>query len=577
MNLANMADVGLLVPELILVGMALLLILSAKRIQKASTAATGTVLAAVVAALVSGWLLSERTITWNNLSVPAHTMLKLKYDATVIDPEKATTDYTPLLVVATDDTNLSLVRVVSDSRPQVGDEVTFMVTVTNRSQNAATGIQILDLLSGCRDIKNISNEGRSDRLGFGGMITVDGYSQFFKVLVALALAFCALLSVNHIEAEHVRPAEFHALLLLAATGMMIAASAMDLLTLYVALELTTLCSYILVGITVDKPLSNEAAIKYLLLGSFASALLLYGIALLYGVTGTTNFEDISLALSAGEHGSSMILVAAMVLLSAGLAFKIAAFPFHAWAPDAYQGACAPVSAFLATASKVAGLAAVGRVGLIAFASETQALSVVLAGLAAGSILVGTIILMAQTDMKRLLAYSSIAHAGYALLGFVSGSADGASATMTYAFLYVFMTLGAFGIVIAIGDRGERLNGYQGLATQRPRTAAVMLLFLLSLTGIPPTAGFVAKFVVIQSLINTGSFALLLLAILAVVCSVISAFVYLRVAVVMYMKEPEEPEPSECPLAVSVVVAVAALITVLGGIFPGMLTVWAVAP
>ena len=273
----------------------------------------------------------------------------------------------------------------------------------------------------------------------------------------------------------------------------------------------------------------------------------------------------------------MILVAAMVLLSAGLAFKIAAFPFHAWAPDAYQGACAPVAAFLATASKVAGLAAVGRVGLIAFASETQAFSVVLAGLAAGSILVGTIILMAQTDMKRLLAYSSIAHAGYALLGFVSGSADGASATMTYSFLYVFMTLGAFGIVIALGDRGERLNGYQGLATQRPRTAAVMLLFLLSLTGIPPTAGFVAKFVVIQSLINTGSFALLLLAILAVVCSVISAFVYLRVAVVMYMKEPEEPEPSECPLAVSVVVAVAALITVLGGIFPSILTVWAVAP
>jgi NADH-quinone oxidoreductase subunit N len=474
MNGTNFTDLALLLPELILVGMALALILSAHRIRTAPLATAGTVLAAVAAAFVSYWLVSA-------------------------DP----------------------------------------------------------------------------KIGFGGMITLDGYSQFFKVLIASALAVTALLSERQIRAERIRPAEYHALLLLAATGMMFAASASDLLTLYLSLELTTICSYILVGITVEKPKSNEAAIKYFLLGSFASALLLYGIALVYGVTGTTDFAAINSAISDNGLGNNKILLVAIGLLAAGLAFKIAAFPFHAWAPDAYQGASAPVAAFLATASKVAGVAAVGRVCLITFGSEAHVLSVVLAGFAALSIIVGSIIALSQTNMKRLLAYSSIAHAGYALLGFVaatsqSGTSGGAAATMTYVFLYVFMTLGAFGIVTALGQRGENLSGYEGLATQRPAIAALMLLFLLSLTGIPPTAGFVAKFVVILSVLRTGHIAL---AVLAVVCSVISAFVYLRVAVLMYMKEPSEPVPSRCPWAVSVALAVAALVTVIGGIFPGSLMSW----
>jgi NADH-quinone oxidoreductase subunit N len=230
------------------------------------------------------------------------------------------------------------------------------------------------------------------------------------------------------------------------------------------------------------------------------------------------------------------------------------------------------------------LAALGRVALVALSSEAVVFSAFLAGLAALSIIVGSIVALAQTDIKRLLAYSSISHAGYALLGLVSGTAAGASATMTYAFLYVFMTLGAFGVVIALGERGERLDGYQGLASQRPVIAGLMLLFLLSLTGIPPTAGFVAKFVVIQSVVSTGlqdgqinnGFALGL-AVLAVVCSVISAFVYLRVALLMYVKEPQEPAPSRLPLAVCAAIAVAALVTIIGGIFPGRLTMWAVSP
>ena len=474
----NVKDLALILPELMLVGTALVLILASRRIQKSNVAAIGTVLAALAAALAAG------AMGWN--------------------------------------------------------------------------------LSG--DAKT----------GFDGMIIVDGYSQFFKVLIAAALALVTLLSVRRIDAEHVRPAEYHALLLLASTGMMFVASSVDLLTLYLGLELTTLCSYILVGITVDKPTSNEAAIKYFLLGSFGSAVLLYGIALIYGVTGETGFEAISSALTAGNLTGHPILVAAIGLLVAGLAFKIAAAPFHAWAPDAYQGASAPVAAFLAAASKAAGLAALGRVCLVAFDSEPEksVLSAVLMGLAALSIGVGSIGAMAQTDMKRLLAYSSIAHAGYALLGVISMTPDGASATMTYAFLYVFMTLGAFGVVIALGQRGEKLDGFQGLAAQRPATAAIMLLFLLSLTGIPPTAGFVAKFVVILSVVRSGQIAL---AVLAVLCSVVTAFVYLRVVVLMYMKEPQEPAPSRFPLAVSAALAVAALVTLFGGIFPEILAPWAVSP
>ena len=468
---ATLADLALLVPELILVGMALALILTARRIQKTPVAAVGTVLAALAAAVAAGWTLSGGAQT-----------------------------------------------------------------------------------------------------GFSGMITVDGYSQFFKVLIAATLALAALLAVRSLDREGIPQAEYHALLLLASTGMMLAVSALDLLTLYLGLELMTLCSYILVGIRVERPASNEAAIKYFLLASFASALLLYGISLTYGVTGATGFAGIASAL-AGQ-GSSPLLLVAIGLVTVGIAFKIAVVPLHAWAPDAYQGASAPVAAFLAAGSKAAGLAALGRVGLIAFGSQAEVLSAVLMGLAALSILVGSVVALSQTDMKRLLAYSSIAHAGYALLGLIAVTSEGVSATMTYAFFYVFMTLGAFGVVIALGERGENLDGYQGLAAQRPGTAALMLLFLLSLTGIPPTAGFVAKFVVILSAVRAGHMAL---AVLAVACSVVSAFIYMRVAVFMYMRAPKDPAPARFPMAVSAALGVAALVTLIGGISPGGVTLWAVSP
>src|SRR6266705_4947652 len=437
---AIMSDLALLIPELILVGMALALILVARRIQRTPVAVVGTVLAAMAAALASGWVLSLGSKT-----------------------------------------------------------------------------------------------------GFGGMIILDGYSQFFKVLIAATLALAALLSVRSLDG--IPRGEYHALLLLAANGMMLAVSARDLLPLYLGLELMTLCSYILVGIRVDKPTSNEAAIKYFLLGSFASALLIYGISLTYGVTGTTDFAAVAAALSGHRPGSNLLLLVAIGLVASGLAFKIAAVPFHSWAPDAYQGASAPVAAFLAAGSKAAGLAALGRVCLVAFAPEQRVWSGILVGLAALSLVVGSLLAVSQSNMKRLLAYSSIAHAGYALLGLIPGTPSGASATMTYAFVYAFMTLGAFGVVIGLGERGEDLAGYHGLAATAPGTAALMFLFLLSLTGIPPTAGFTAKFAVILSAVRAGYTGL---AVLAVLCSVVSAFFYLRVAVLMYMTEPQGTAPGRLP-------------------------------
>ena len=417
----------------------------------------------------------------------------------------------------------------------------------------------------------LSSDG--EQAGFGGTITGDGYALFFKALFAVNLALVALLSVRHLETEQVRPAEYYSLLLLASTGMMLTASATEFLILYLGLELMSLCSYVLVGITRDKTESNEAAMKYFLLGSFASVLLLYGISLVYGVTGATDFATVASAVSARGAEQSTLLRIAVAFIVSGLAFKIAAVPFHAWAPDAYQGASTPVAGFLAAGSKAAGLAALGRVCMVAFASEQRLWSEIMIVLAVLSMAIGSLLALAQTNMKRMLAYSAVAHAGYALLGFLSGTADGASATMTYALVYAFMTLGAFGVVVGLGERGEDLDGFRGLVASSPWTAWLMFLFLLSLTGIPPTAGFAAKFGVILSAVRSGH---IFLAVLAVLCSVVSALFYLRVAVLMFMTDTRESAPGRFPAPVLAAVMLAAFVTLAGGIFPGVFAVWSSA-
>ena len=438
-----------------------------------------------------------------------------------------------------------------------------------RGTRVALGVTIAAALAaGYSAWSSLSSEAVS---GFSGMITQDGYSQFFEVLVAAALALGALLSTKDEPDEESTPSEYFVLMLLAATGMMLAVSATDLMSLYLGLELTTLCSYVLVGLRVEKPDANEAAIKYFLMGSFASAILLFGISLTYGMTSTTAYAGITEAFTA-QTGDPLLLVA-VGLVFAGLAFKVSAVPFHSWAPDAYQGAPSPVAAFMASGPKAAGLAVIGRISIQAFESQDEMMGLILISIAALSIIVGSVLALSQTNMLRLLAYSSIAHAGYALMGLCGGTAEGVASTMTYAFFYVFMTIGSFGMVVALGERGEKLEGYRGLSAQRPGMAALMLLFLLALTGIPLTAGFTAKFVVILSAVQAGEVGL---AILAVVCSVISAFVYMRVAVLMYMSDAEDDTlPASPPVMVKATLAVAALVTLIGGVLPGVLTDWAV--
>lgn len=451
-----------------------------------------------------------------------------------------------------------------------------LIVVARRVERALPAAIFVVLAAAASGVAGLvfSAQGDVATSGFAGTISMDGYTHFFKMLFAATLALAALLSVNHLDAERIRPAEFYSLLLLSSTGMMLAASATDLLIVYLGLELMTLCSYVMVGITRERSASNEAAIKYFLLASFASALFLYGISLTYGVTGATDYEGIAAAVLQRGQTQDPLLLAAVVLVGIGLAFKIAVVPFHAWAPDAYQGASTPISAFLAASSKAAGLAALGRVGLIAFAPQQPVWSEILVWLAGLSMAGGSLLAFSQTNMKRMLAYSSIAHAGYALLGLVSVTPDGVTATMTYASAYAFMTLGAFGVVIGLGSRGEEIANFRGLATTAPGTAAVMLLFLLSLTGIPPTAGFAAKFGVILNVVSSGH---MLLAVLAVLCSVVSAFFYLRVAVLMYMNEPQGAAPARLPAVVSAALAVAAFMTIVGGMFPEAFAAWTIPP
>jgi NADH-quinone oxidoreductase subunit N len=339
---------------------------------------------------------------------------------------------------------------------------------------------------------------------FGDMFVMDGYSNFFKLIFYINLILTICISLKYIRVEKASFGEYYTLLLLATSGMMIMASAMDIMVLYLGLELMSLSTYILVGVMRNNLKSNEAAIKYFLLGGFSSAFLIYGASLIYGLTGTTNIAGI--AAFVGEHGLSgnKILLLSMVLFVVALGFKIAAVPFHMWAPDVYEGAPTSITSFMSVGPKAAGFAAIGRVFLIAFGSVKIEWSMVLIPLAVLSMGIGNILALSQTNIKRMLAYSSIAHAGYALLGIIAGTNEGLSSMMNYLFIYAFMNIGAFAVVIMLrseGFIGEDISDYEGLAKSHPLASALMLVFMFSLTGIPPTAGFIGKFYIFMEAIH----------------------------------------------------------------------------
>jgi NADH-quinone oxidoreductase subunit N len=406
----------------------------------------------------------------------------------------------------------------------------------------------------------------TDGRAFRDMIVLDQHALFFHIVILYAAALVILLSMDYLRRAGVETGEYYALVLFSTSGMLLLASANDLIVVFLGVELMSLSLYVLAGLFRRDLESTEASMKYFLLGAFASAFLLYGIALVYGTTGATNFDKIAAAVTGRAHEPLMLV--GLGLLLVGFGFKISAVPFHMWAPDVYQGAPTSVTVLIATGSKAAIFAVMIRLIVSAFRSFQPDWALLLWILAALTMTVGNVVALAQSNLKRMLAYSSIAHVGYMLVGLVAGGVPGAASVLFYVLAYAFTTIGTFG-VITLCERGGReaveVGDYAGLGRRSPVLALVLTLFLLSLVGIPPLAGFVGKFYVFGSAVRAGY---IWLAVIAVLNSAIAAYYYLRVVVYMYMREPEEASAVYTPSFAGVLALAISLVgIVLLGVAP----------
>lgn len=417
-------------------------------------------------------------------------------------------------------------------------------------------------------------------LVFSGHLIIDGYAGFWKLLLYVMTGLTILLSLAYLKVERIVLGEYYGFVLFALCGMMVMVSAADLLTLYLGMELMALSLYVLAGIKRYESRSLEAAAKYFVLGAFSSGILLYGISLLFGATGSTKLDAISAATAGGLNNPMLVL--AVILMLVGFGFKLAAAPFHMWTPDVYEGAPTSVTAFMAVTSKAASFAAFLRVFVEALGGIKGHWVGLVVIVCLATLAIGNLVALVQTNLKRLLAYSSIAHAGYALVGVAAigsatTSADTAQAVasvMLYLAIYAFMTLGAFAIVGMLrrnGIEGEDIDSFAGLAKREPVTAFLMMIFMVSLAGLPPTAGFIGKLYLFMAAVHAG---LTWLAVIAVLFAAISAYYYLRVVMAMYMREPEPhggdvPTMADSP-ALTIVLTCATAGVILLGLFPGPL-------
>ncbi len=401
-----------------------------------------------------------------------------------------------------------------------------------------------------------------------GLLAVDQFALFFKVVFLGAAAVTVLMSVRYLAIEGASPGEYYFLILCATLGMMIMAGGIDLITIFIGLETMAVSFYILAGFIKPSQRSNEAAVKYFLLGAFSLGVLLYGMSLMYGLSGTTNLRVMATAFVGMEKDPRLVL--AVILVVAGVGFKIAAVPFHMWAPDVYEGSPTPITAFLSVGSKAASFAMLIRIfveGLPSMSADWRLLFWVLAVV---SMTVGNVAAVTQSNVKRMLAYSSIAHAGYVLIGIVVGTARGITAMLVYLMIYAVMQLGAFAVLVVLRRRdvvGEELKDFSGLAFRSPFAAFAMLLFMLSLGGIPPTAGFMGKFWLFSAAIDAHYYWL---AIIGVLNSAISLYYYVRIVVFMYLKkEMAGTEPTTTP-SVALVLGLAVAATLVLGVYPRLL-------
>jgi NADH-quinone oxidoreductase subunit N len=409
--------------------------------------------------------------------------------------------------------------------------------------------------------------GGERRVGFYGMFVADAFGLFMKTLVLAGSAVAILMAIRYNEEEGIARFEFPVLVLLAATGMMLMISANDLVTLYVGLELQNLALYVVASFDRDSSRSSEAGLKYFVLGGLSSGMLLYGISLVYGFSGTTGFAELARLLATGAPSGAGIVIG-LVFILVGLAFKISAVPFHMWTPDVYEGAPTPVSAFFSVAPKMAAFALLMRFMVTPFGALVGEWRQIVVFLAIASMVLGAVAAVAQRNIKRLMAYSSIGHVGYALIGLAAGTANGIRGVLVYLAIYLFMNVGAWAVILCMRRDGrmvEEIADLGGLSRSQPGLALAFAIFMFALSGIPPTAGFFAKLYVFLAAIDAR---LVGLAVIGVVTSVVSAFYYLRIVRVMYFDEPAAAFDRPLAAELKGVLLVTAIVTLFFFLLPG---------
>ena len=405
---------------------------------------------------------------------------------------------------------------------------------------------------------------------FSRMVYLDNFAFYFYLIIILGAALTILLSPNYLEEFGKNLGEYYALVLFATVGMLLMAASAHFIMIFLGLEIMSIAVYVLAGLFREDPRSNEAALKYLVLGAFASGFLLYGMAMLYGAAGGTLYlSELATKLSTFAALTKPLTLLGLALIIVGFGFKVASVPFHMWTPDVYEGAPTNVTAFMAVGVKAAAFAAFARVMFVVFPEFTVQWNMVLWGLAVATMTLGNVVAIAQTNIKRMLAYSSIAHAGYLLVALVAANQLGAVSLLYYLLAYTIMNIGAFAVVILVGRKKDsylNIYDYAGLGFQHPALAATMAIFMFALAGIPPTAGFVGKFYIFSAAVQAGY---IWLAIIGVMNSLVSVYYYLRITVLMYMRPAEAdlgPIPFTYGLTAAVVVTAVATLAI--GIFPG---------
>lgn len=403
---------------------------------------------------------------------------------------------------------------------------------------------------------------------YAGMFVVDDFSTYFKMVLYIGTALTVMMSGKYLVKEGVVKGEYYVLLLFALSGTMIMVSGTDLLIIYIGLELQALSIYVLTGFLKVDARSNEAALKYVILGAFSSGIILYGMSLFYGLTGTTQLGDMAATFSSQDMSNPMMILATLFMV-VGLLFKVGAVPFHMWVPDIYEGAPTPITGFMSVVGKAAAFAVILRIFMDSLVALEPIWLMSVAGISVLTMTIGSFVALVQNNIKRMLAYSSIAHAGFLLLGLIAGGEGGMASIMLYMLIYTFMNLGLFAIIVLLGkgaSSGEPIEDFAGLAKSHSALALMAMIFLFSLAGIPPTGGFFAKFYVLVALVDAGYIAL---AVIAVLLSAVAAWFYIRIIMLMYVQSPH----ASTELQITPLMKVVLLVTLLGTILTGILPAW----